>query len=207
MSQADRRKWDERYRTGSYAEREHPTRLLEDWQPNLPRGRALDVACGTGRNALFLAASGYEVDAVDISAIGLERAERSAAQRGLRVNWIEADLDAEDATWLPAQRRYDLIVKVRYVSMDLMPVLLGRLDDGGYLLCEQHLVTNRDVVGPTNPAFRFEPNELLRAAQTLRVLFYYEGIVVDPDDRPAALAQLIACRGSAHFDIGGTEPA
>jgi len=207
VSEADRRKWDERYRTGSYAEREHPTRLLEDWQPNLPRGSALDVACGTGRNALFLAASGYAVDAVDISRVGLERAEQSAARRDLTVNWIEADLDSEDTTWVPAERHYDLIVTVRYVSMDLLRVLLGRLDDGGYLLCEQHLVTNRDVVGPTNPMFRVEPNELLRAAQALRILFYYEGIVVDPDGRPAALAQLIACRGSARFDISATEPA
>ena len=65
MTQAERDKWNERYRGGSYEGRDHPTALLAEWAPRLPPGRALDVACGAGRNALFLARAGYSVDAVD----------------------------------------------------------------------------------------------------------------------------------------------
>ena len=200
MSTADRLKWDERYRAGSYAARPHPTRLLEERLSDLPRGRALDVACGAGRNALFLAEAGYEVDAVDVSRAGLERGARSAAERGLAVNWIEADLELTSPAAALRHSDYALIVMVRYVNMPLILALAGRLGDGGCLVCEQHIKTTRDVVGPKNPAYRLAPNELLGVAGDLRVLFYREDIVEDPDGRPAALAQLIACRGAPRFE-------
>ncbi len=88
MSEAERDKWDERYRNGSYESRTHATALLAAWTPLLPVGSALDVACGAGRNALFLAAAVHRVDALDISAVGLERGRRAANSRGLAVRWI-----------------------------------------------------------------------------------------------------------------------
>lgn len=199
MSEADRRKWDERYRAGAYADREHPTALLAEWEPVLPRGRALDVACGAGRNSLFLAATGrWCVDALDISAAGLERARQAAAARGLEIRLIEADLDGDPRDVLPAGP-YDVIVLVRYVNAELLRPLLERLGPGGVLLCEQHAQSAEDVAGPRNPAYRLPPNALLRdvmagADAGLRVLYYREGIVTDPDARRAALAQLVAQR-------------
>jgi SAM-dependent methyltransferase len=195
MSIVDRDKWDERYRTGAYTARTHPTQLLADWLPKLPRGRALDIACGAGRNALYLAERGYAVDAVDISSVALDRARASARERGLTVNWIEMDLEAT----IPTDARYDLIVMVRYTHPTLVADLVGLLTDGGYLLCEEHLLTKREVVGPTNARFRMRPNELLGLATGLRIIYYHEGLVDDPDGRTAALAQLIGCRGSAGF--------
>lgn len=191
----DREKWNERYRSGAYATRTHPTQLLAEWLPRLPRGRALDVPCGAGRNALFLAEHGYGVDAIDISSVALERARQNAAERNVAINWIELDLES---CALP-EERYDLIVMVRYVNSALLSALIERLEDGGYLLCEEHLVTNRDVVGPKNPDFRVRPNELLDLARSLRVLYYHEGLVEDPDGQLAALAQLVACCGTARF--------
>ncbi len=193
MSSAERDKWNERYRSGYYESREHPTALLTDWAPRLPSGAALDVACGAGRNALFLASAGFRVDAVDISGVALDRARAAAAARGLDVRFIEADL-ADDADSALPGHAYDLIVWVRYVNPALMPKLTNRLAAGGHLLCEQHLATTADVVGPRNPAFRLAPNELLSSACDLRVVYYHEGIVVDPDGRAAALAQLVAQR-------------
>jgi tellurite methyltransferase len=195
MSDRDRDRWNERYRSGAYAARTHPTRLLADWLPELPKGRALDVACGAGRNALYLAEHGYGVDAIDISAVALERARASAAERNLRVNWIEMDLERGP---LPDER-YDLIVMVRYRHPTLIADLIELLNDGGFLLSEEHLLTDRDVVGPTSAAFRMRPNELLGLATGLRIVYYHEGLVVDPDGRTAALAQLVGCRGTAGF--------
>jgi len=195
MSDTDREKWDERYASGAYAARTHPTQLLADWLPQLPKGRALDVACGAGRNALYLAEHGYAVDAIDISSVALDRARATAAERSLEINWIETDLEAGTLQG----DHYDLIVMVRYTHPTLVADLIGQLADGGFLLCEEHLLTDCDVVGPSSAAFRTRPNELLGLSTGLRVIYYHEGLVVDPDGRTAALAQLVGCRGTAGF--------
>jgi SAM-dependent methyltransferase len=189
----ERDKWNERYRGGSYEGRDHPTALLAQWAPRLPPGRALDVACGTGRNALFLAAAGHEVDALDIAAEGLARGRETAAKRGLDIRWIEADLDSDLDAVLPRDT-YDLIVWVRYINSSLMPHLLQRLRARGHLLCEQHLTTAEDVVGPRSPAFRLQPDELVSSVTDVQLLHYFEGLVTDPDGRRAALAQVVARR-------------
>ena len=190
MSAAERDKWDARYRDGAYENRTHPTALLAAWLPRLPRSRALDVACGAGRNALYLAANGFSVTALDISTVGLERGRRAAAARALEIEWLAADLDENPRDALPAGP-FDLIVWVRYVQPTLMPHLLARLCLGGMLLCEQHLQTQAEVAGPASPAFRLEPGELQRIAVGLRVLHSYEGFIVDPDGRRVSLTQLI----------------
>jgi SAM-dependent methyltransferase len=198
MSQAERLKWDERYRTGAYTDRKHPTALLAEWVLQLARGRALDVACGAGRNSLYLAANGWRVDAVDISPVGLERARQNATAQGLEVSWIQADLEDDPGAVLPAGP-YDLIVLARYVNRAVYRPLVERLASGGMLICDQHIVSSDDVIGPKNPAYRLQHNELLRAVvgktePDLRVLYYREGIVTDPDGRNAALAQLVLRR-------------
>jgi SAM-dependent methyltransferase len=198
VSVADRIKWDERYRAGAYAEREHPSALLAEWEPRLPQGRALDVACGAGRNSLFLAATGRVVDAIDISAVALDRAKEAAEARQLQVRWIVADLDDDPALSLPRER-YDVIVLIRYVNPKLVKPLLERLAPSGMLLCEQHVESSENVVGPRTPAFRLRRNELLRDFMGQcepgdRVVYYSEGVVTDPDGKRAALAQLVLRR-------------
>jgi SAM-dependent methyltransferase len=196
MSQEDRLKWDDRYRSGAYADREYPAQLLAEWEPKLARGRALDVACGAGRNSLFLAAAGWQVDAIDISPVGLARAEETASSRGLKVRWIEADLEVDPIPVLPPGP-YDLIVMTRYVNRPLLPLLPERLACDGVLLCEQHVDSADDVSGPKSPRFRMRANELLRVVAGTadqRVLYYREGLVTDPDGRNAALAQLVTRR-------------
>jgi tellurite methyltransferase len=190
VSTAERDKWDARYRDGAYESRTHPTALLAEWLPRLQRGRALDVACGAGRNALFLAANGYAVTALDISGVALERGRRSATERGLTIEWLRADLDDDPARVLPAGP-FDLIVWVRYVHRTLMPHLVARLAPGGALLCEQHLQTGEAVAGPASAAFRLAPGELLAAAHGMCIEHSFDGRAVDPDGRSVALAQLI----------------
>ena len=189
MSEADRRKWDARYREGAYVSRPHPSAFLEQCAALLPRrGRALDLACGAGRNALFLAQRGLVVDAVDISTVALARGRERAGD--LPINWRELDLDEG---FEPAER-YDVIVNIRFVNLDLVRSLVPALRPGGVLLVEQHLRTDAQVTGPRNPAFRVAPDALRALAGPLAVECAEEGLFEDPDGATAALARLVAKR-------------
>lgn len=195
MSDADRERWNARYESGEYAARPHPSALLAAWIDRLPRGRALDVACGRGRNAIHLAANGYAVDAMDISDVALARARERADAAGVAVDWIEVDLERPGI----ARDAYDVIVVARFLDRPLIPRLIDALRPGGHLLYDHHYITPVEVGGPKSRRFRARPNELLERFRALRVLFYEEGIAADPDGGRMALARLVACRGSPGY--------
>lgn len=190
MSENDRVKWNKRYRERARADALQPSAFLEQWIGRIPRGRALDVACGAGRNALFLAASGFEVDAIDISKEGLDRARENARGTRLHVNWLEHDLDEP----LAMDTAYQLIAIIRYVNLPLTRQLTGHLAPGGFLVCEEHLVSEADVIGPANPAYRVTSADLLEAVEGLRIVHVEEVTVPDRDGRNAALARVVAQR-------------
>ena len=190
MSEADRRKWDARYRDGAYASRPHPSAFLQECEALLPRrGRALDLACGAGRNALFLAQRGLLVDAVDMSAAALAAGRKRAGD--LPIKRLEQDLD----DGFEPTRPYDVIVNIRFVQLDLVQSLVPALQVGDMLLVEQHLRTNAEVAGPRNPAFRVAPGAPLALAGSLVIERAEEGLFVEPDGARAALARLVARRG------------
>jgi 2-polyprenyl-3-methyl-5-hydroxy-6-metoxy-1,4-benzoquinol methylase len=188
MSQQDRLKWNNRYAEGAYAERPWPSRCLREWLDRIPRGKALDIACGAGRNALFLAANGFDVDAVDISGVALARAREEAARAGVRVNWIERDLD----DGLPVTGPYQLVIQLRYVNAAITRELASLLAPGGMFVCEQHLQTEAAVAGPQGPQFRVAPGQLARLVPGLEIIDIAEGLQTDPDGQPVALSRLIA---------------
>lgn len=200
MSEADRNKWDTRYREGAYSGRPHPAAIVAEYASRIPDPgratavdgpRALDLACGAGRNALYLAGLGYRVDALDVSSEALARGKQAARETGLSasVSWIGHDLDHGLPGDIPD---YDLIIIVRYLDLSLVEAAAGRLRPGGHLLCEMHLESDEPVAGPRNPAFRARPGELRRAAGGLEIVEYREGIIRDPDGRPVSLARLLA---------------
>ena len=196
MTAADREKWDRRYAEGVYRSRTRPSPFLVERLAGLPRGRALDLACGAGRNALRLAEAGYEVEAVDISGIAIDRARATARERGIEVDWRVADLD----DFAPPPERFDLITVIRYTNRAMMERLPGGLADGGMLLVEHHLRTAAPVGGPASRAFRLAPNELLDLFRgRLRVLFYDERVAPDQDGQRMALVRFLGCRGSPGF--------
>ena len=188
VSDADRDKWDERYRLGAYEDRTHPSAWLERWVPDVTVGRALDVPCGAGRNALYLASRGFSVTGIDISDVALARAEATARARGLSAEWVRRDLDNGHGM----TGTFELIVVIHYVDVDLLRDLADRLAPGGHLIAELHLETDRPVAGPQDPAFRVAPGALRDAAGHLDLLGYSEDIAEDPDGRTVALARLAA---------------
>lgn len=187
----DRNDWDDRYQTGSYSPRSYPSDLLVKNAEWLPQGRALDLATGAGRNALYLANRGYDVDAIDISSTALDIARTQADERSLDVNWIRADIEEDD---LP-DTAYDVIVVSFYLTGRLRD-LKNRLTPGGVLLYEHHVRSTDPVDRGPSDQYRFSSNELLRACLDLTVLRYTESTrIFESGDRAgqdAAIASLVA---------------
>ncbi|MDH5353968.1 MAG: methyltransferase domain-containing protein [Gammaproteobacteria bacterium] len=187
MSQIDRNKWNQRYAEDDYR-KTNPVTLLEDWVPKLAVGRALDVACGAGRNALYLAQTGFSVDAIDIAAEGLKLGQQQAESQRLSINWIEHDLDEAYSF----DRNYDLIVVMWYVNPALITRLCDCLAPGGYLICEEHLVSEQKTVGPRTESFRVKPGELRSAVSALEILFYKESVETNAANERVASAAVVA---------------
>lgn len=196
MSLEDHSKWERRYAEGSYASRTYASPFLSEWLPRFgpdsAQDRALDLACGAGRNALHVAEAGFRVDAMDISPTALAMAKDSAESRGLSVNWLQADMDTQELE--PAA--YRLITVVRYMNRLMVPAIMDALAPGGWLLFEHHYRTpasvSEAVGGPRGNRFRLRQQELLHAFYGLQVVHYLEDIVTDPDLRRMALARLVA---------------
>ena len=202
MSHVDEAKWNLRYREGAYSQRTHPSALLAEWLPRIgvthAPPRALDIGCGAGRNALYLARRGWSVAALDISQVALDRLAATAAEEPLDIVCTQTDL--ENGSPFPAEllieNHYDLILMMRYTNLPLVRHLRPLLKPGGCLMIELHLRSDADadVVGPRNPKFRVAPGELPEAADGLEIVEYGEGLVAEVDGRVAALARLIARR-------------
>jgi tellurite methyltransferase len=198
LSDADRQKWNTRYREGAYATRQHPSELLVQWLPRLALSgqtpRAIDIACGSGRNSVYLARHGWQVDGVDISEVALDQLSEKARAEALSINCINYDLETDSGTnaGFLAPEHYELAIMFRYAHGALVRPLAAALRPGGYLIVESHLVTDADVIGPRGARHRVAAGELSDAAGGMEVLLYSEGIIIDPDGSSAALARLVA---------------
>jgi len=182
--------WDERFRAGEYPTDPDPSPVLRRHVGSFPDGRALDVATGTGRNAVFLAEQGYDVDALDRSRVGLEVARGNAAERGVadRIEWIQADAAAYE---FPASA-YDVVTVSYYRVVDRLPDVVEALAPGGVVFVEHHLRSTDEVeVGPSGDRHRFGANELLHACLGLTVL-YFETVTEDHDGRRSATTRIVA---------------
>ena len=102
----DRHEWDERYQGESLVWSAEPNRFLVAELEGVPPGRALDVACGGGRNTVWLAEQGWTVTGVDFSEVGLDKARRLAAARGVSVTWELADV----SDYAPVREHFDLVI-------------------------------------------------------------------------------------------------
>lgn len=188
----DRNDWEQRYDSGDYTPRSYPSGLLTEYVDWAPDGRAIDVATGTGRNALFLAARSYEVDAIDVSEAAISRAKQNAEERSLDVKWICTDVSEHE---LP-EEAYALAVVSFYHDPALVSKLVDALKPGGLLVYEHHVRTSKNVERGPGDEHRYRPNELLGVASELTVLLYREGVrEFETGDRAGttgAIASLVA---------------
>jgi len=163
--QSERQKWNEKYSNQSFSN--DPAPIVKKYAALAPEGRALDLAAGSGRNAIYLAQKGFSVDALDVSDVALKR----ISGRHPNVQPVCIDIDTFD---IPAER-YSLIVNIRFLSRRLFPYIQEGLIAGGILIFETYL--DGPVKAPDGPTCRdylLRKNELLHAFLSLQVLFYEE---------------------------------
>src|ERR1041384_72180 len=174
---ADRERWDQKQAAGQG--NDAPSKFLEEVLASkawlIPPRRALDVATGKGRNAIYLAAQRFRVDAVDISAAALQEARKAARAKGQSVNFIEADLEHAD---LP-RGAYDLVINFNFLDRGLVGHMKKALKPGGHVVFETYLIDQRELGHPKNPAYLLGHNELLDLFREFRVLWYREGKFAD----------------------------
>jgi 2-polyprenyl-3-methyl-5-hydroxy-6-metoxy-1,4-benzoquinol methylase len=177
MAQEDQKHWDEKHAFGHTESLRSPflEEIFASGSWDIETGRALDIATGKGRNALFLAERGFKVDATDISAVALEEARKTAQAKGLDINFIEVDLDHAD---LP-EAAYDLIVNFNFLERALIPKIKSALKPGGHIVFETFLIDQKELGHPRNPAYLLGHNELLELFCGFRVLYYREGKTIE----------------------------
>ncbi len=186
---SDRDTWDTRYAARADRPLPPPSALLVQCRDLLPAGRALDLACGDGRNAVYLARAGWTVDAIDRSHTALRTLLAHAREARLTVHAVQADLTSFR---LPIAR-YAVVVQVRYLERALLPAIATSLAPGGMLVCETFLREQARIGHPRNPAFLLEPGELPARLSDLAVVMYEEGLL-ETESEPAYLARLVARR-------------
>ncbi|HEV3348592.1 MAG TPA: class I SAM-dependent methyltransferase [Methylomirabilota bacterium] len=158
-----RERWNRRWAGERANAATTPSAFLIAETETLPPGRALDLACGAGRNAVWLARRGWRVTGVDFSDVALQAARGLAASAGVDVEWIEADA----ATWPAESRAYDLVA-VMYLQLPAAErrAALARaaaaVRPGGTLLVVGHDLLNltEGVGGPTQADVLFTPDDV-----------------------------------------------
>jgi tellurite methyltransferase len=138
-----------------------------------PSGRALDVACGRGRNAIWLAQRGFGTTAVDRDPAAVDALAARARADGLPLTALVMDLEVVGVTL--GDELYDVLVVAHYLHRPLFPALLAALRPGGVLVYETFTVAQAARGRPTNPAFLLEPGELARLVAPLEILAAREG--------------------------------
>lgn len=169
----DSSEWDERYAGTELVWTAEPNRFVVEELQALPPGRALDVGAGEGRNAIWLAHRGWQVTAVDFSAVGLEKGLRLAESSHVAVDWVHADL----REYQPDESAFDLVLvaylQLREVDLDgVLRRAAAALAPGGVLLVVGHDVTNltEGTGGPPDPAVLYTPESIVRPLTELTVL-------------------------------------
>jgi len=186
-------RWNLRYADSDPADAS-PCAVLEQFAHLLPPdGTALDLACGLGGNASFLAARGLVTKAWDRSPVAIGKLRAHAEAHGLPLRAEVRDVERDP----PDPDAFDVIVVSYFLDRALAPSLAAALRPGGLLFYQTWTREAVDDRGPGNPEFRLAPNELLRLFPSLRVIAYREeGLFGNPAEGLRNEAWLVAARPS-----------
>ncbi len=188
-SEEDKKKWNKRYNTKEYIYGKEPIKFLKDNINILARGKALVLAMGEGRNAIFLAENGFDVDGCDISEIAVEKSKLLAKRNNVQLNAFVADLEKYK---IPTNK-YDLITCIYYTQKNLIPQIKDGLKKGGMVLFETYTIDQlkygTDAPGPKNPAYLLKHNELLDLFRDFHILYYREGEIAPDKSVTSLIAQ------------------
>lgn len=177
----DKERWNRRHVEKPMRSGVEP--IVEKYIHQASSGKALDIACGIGRNTHFMAENGFNVDAVDISDYALSQVRESNT-----IKKIEVDLDS----YVIEQESYDLIVNINYLSRRLFPQIKNGLKKGGIVIFETFIVAHGDFAQPSNPEFLLQKNELLHAFIGLDTIYYEERDDINLRGEKTRVASLVA---------------
>lgn len=183
----DQTKWDRIYSAAPAGIPEVARVLAENIHLLPSAGRALDMACGLGGNALALTRHGLDTWAYDISPVAIDRLGHLAESLGLAIHAEARDLSIQP----PESATFDVIVVSRFLDRDLTPQLVAALKPGGLLFYQTYTVDKLTPGGPSNPAYLLGPRELLSLFAALDLVVYRE------DARLGDVSQ--GCRDEALF--------
>ena len=161
------RQWDERYSGDELVWSSTPNQFLVAEVVGLAPGRAVDLGCGEGRNAIWLAERGWEVTGVDFSPVGLTKAKRFADRAGVQVTWVESAVE----DWTPPPDGFDLVALL-YLQLPeparstALSAAASAVTPGGTLLVVAHDVDNlsRGYGGPQSPDVLYAVSDVTEAA-------------------------------------------
>ncbi len=188
----DKDRWDARYDRETYIFGKRPVAFLKNNVHLLPKGKALDIAMGEGRNGVFLATQGFEVMGWDISEVGLKKAHQLAEAHEVKIETHVVDLETAQFE----NNSYDVILIMYYMQRDLFPRIMDALKPGGMAVIETY---NTDYLkyARFNKKYLLEPNELLEHFKDFKIIRYqayddgkeaYSSIIVQKRARPAGEA-------------------
>ena len=179
----DKQRWNEKYLVAPM-----PKETSEILIKNIAlakKGKALDIACGMGRNTHYLADNGFNVDAVDLSDYALKQVRDAS-----NINKIDTDLD----TYIFEENSYDLILKINYLDRKMFPRIIQALKSDGIFIYETFVKTpgGEDYHNPTNPDFHLDLDELPKAFASLDILSYEEKDDINLRGEKVRIASFVA---------------
>ena len=171
-------------REKAHTHRSEPAQFLTDNIELLPIGKVLDVAMGAGRNAIYLAKKGFEVEGIDISPEAVNTALETARKAEVAITAQVADLEK----YRIKKDAYDVIICFNYLQHSLIPQIKDGLRKGGIIVYETFIVDQAQFGKPKNPDYLLKQNELLNLFRDFHCLRYREGII----ENRKAIAGIVA---------------
>ncbi len=185
----DRIKWNEKYKKNEPL-RDEPSEIVRQFFHLAKPGKALDIAAGLGRNAIFLAEKGFSVDAIDISDVAIERLKKLDNPK---INPVLADLDFYQIK----ENSYDLIININFLNRRLFPLIKEALKPGGVLIFETFLLDENSPIKTKDYLLR--KNELIHCFIDMRIVFYQEKTTKKLTGETALIASLVAIKECKSF--------